>query len=204
MSRERPSKLTPERHARIVELLKQGNFFDAAVRAAGVHPSTAYRWIQQGELTPEPGSEEFRALDLDGQILAAANSYRQFAEDVRNAVAEAEVTDVALIGAAAQTDWRAAAWRRERMNPVHWGADRFRKAAEQEALAVIDEKVQEVLAAIEAVLAATIPDHSLRDRVHYAVLERLSALYDEPGDQLAGAPAPSAPRAFPAAEPQQR
>ena len=45
----RPSKLTPERHKRIVELIARGNFATVAAEAGGVTESTFYRWMRLGK-----------------------------------------------------------------------------------------------------------------------------------------------------------
>jgi hypothetical protein len=43
----RPSKLTPERQARIVEAIQAGHFRATAARLAGIGPTTLYRGMQQ-------------------------------------------------------------------------------------------------------------------------------------------------------------
>jgi hypothetical protein len=47
--RGRPPKLTREVLDKIVRLMREGNFFATACRAAGIHRSTAYLWRTQGE-----------------------------------------------------------------------------------------------------------------------------------------------------------
>jgi hypothetical protein len=44
----RPTKLTPVRHARIVEQLRDGVPFATACRAVGVSPSAGYDWLYRG------------------------------------------------------------------------------------------------------------------------------------------------------------
>ena len=85
----RPTKLTPDRKDRIVKAMGAGNYLEAAARSAGVHPSTVYRWLERAE-------QEAEGL------------YRDFAEDVRRAEAEAEVHAVAIVRRAMSGDWRAA------------------------------------------------------------------------------------------------
>jgi hypothetical protein len=45
----RPTKLTPERHRRIVEAIRAGCYAEVAARAAGIVPSTYYDWLQRGQ-----------------------------------------------------------------------------------------------------------------------------------------------------------
>jgi len=68
----RRSKLTPETADRIIKAVRLGNFLDTAAKAAGVHPATVYRWIQDGEA---PG---------------APKAKREFCEALTRARAEAE------------------------------------------------------------------------------------------------------------------
>ena len=45
----RPSKLTPELMERIVRAVRAGNYPKVAARAAGISPTTYYRWMSEGE-----------------------------------------------------------------------------------------------------------------------------------------------------------
>jgi hypothetical protein len=69
----------------------------------GVGARSYYRWMALG-----------RAAD-------AEPVYAEFVEAVEAALAEWEARDVLLIGEAAKTDWRAAAWRLERRLPMVYG-----------------------------------------------------------------------------------
>jgi len=97
----RPTKLTPERRERILKALRAGNYRDPAARSAGVHPSTLYRWLERADQEAE-------------------GPYRDFAEEVHRAEAEAEVHAVAIIRKAMTDDWRAAMALLERRHPEHW------------------------------------------------------------------------------------
>ena len=105
----RPTKLTPEVEALILKALKAGNFRSTAARLAGVRPATLHRWLERGD---PAGTRK------------ADRPYRDFAEKVDQAMAEAEARDVTLISKAANEDWRAAAWRLTRANSGHWGQTR--------------------------------------------------------------------------------
>lgn len=102
----RPTKLTPEVQERVVKALKAGNRLAAAARFAGIDPATLHRWRERGD--PE-GTEP------------AGGPYREFAAQVDQAIAEAEVRDVSIISKAAESDWRAAAWRLSRRHAEQWG-----------------------------------------------------------------------------------
>lgn len=41
----RPSKLTPEIEERILEVIRAGNYREAAAQAAGIAPETLSRWM---------------------------------------------------------------------------------------------------------------------------------------------------------------
>jgi len=97
----RPSKLTAETAERIVQAIRAGNYAEAAVRAAGIAPSTFYRWMDRG------------AAEEDGP-------HRDFHEAVRRAEAEAEVHAVATVRRAMGDDWRAAMAYLERRHPSRW------------------------------------------------------------------------------------
>jgi len=99
----RPSKLTPEVKARLVEAFQKGAYDDDACRYAGIHPSTFYRWIERG--TVEPKGE-----------------YCEFREAVETAQAEGIIIDLsAIVSAVKSGDWRAAAWKLEHKEPAKYG-----------------------------------------------------------------------------------
>ncbi|XTZ13841.1 hypothetical protein ACQSSU_20305 [Micromonospora echinospora] len=68
----RVSKLTPEVTTRIINAVRLGNYLDVAANAAGVHPATVYRWLQEAD---KPG---------------APKAKREFREALTRARAEAE------------------------------------------------------------------------------------------------------------------
>jgi transposase len=97
----RPSKLSAEVTDRVVQAVRAGNYADAACQAAGISPSTYYRWMGRG--AQEPGSE-----------------YARFRKAVLRAEAEAEVYAVAILRRAMGEDWRAAMAYLERRHPTRW------------------------------------------------------------------------------------
>jgi len=116
----RPVELTPEVQEIIVKKLKRGNYFETACSAAGINPSTGYRWLKAGSRG-------------EGDIFV------NFCKAVEIAEAEAEDNDLLGIEAAGhgmpavfsqsgevlraevKRDWRALAWRLERRHPKRWG-----------------------------------------------------------------------------------
>lgn len=92
----RPTDLTPDVHAKIVEVVRQGNFRETAAAAAGIDARTMRRWLYRGAQGEQP--------------------YRDFSEALDQAEAESEVADIGAIAAAAVDDWKSIAWRRERMS----------------------------------------------------------------------------------------
>lgn len=102
--------LTPELSAKICTYLRAGEFLETATWRAGVSINTVRQWLTLGRKGEEP--------------------YAQFDHDVNCAIAEGESADLAIIGAAAETDWRAAAWRLERRAPKRYGM-RIRMSVEE-------------------------------------------------------------------------
>ena len=105
----RPSKLTPEIQATVVQYVRGGNYFSVACRAAGLSYATFQEWMSRGEdknADPaKPPTPEFEA----------------FARSIRKAEADAEASSITLIRTAARTSWQAAAWYLERKYPDRYG-----------------------------------------------------------------------------------
>jgi transposase len=98
----RPSKLTPEMHEAVIELLRRGNYLETAALAVGVDKATIRLWCAKGKE-------------------AKSGKYRKFYAAVREAIARAEVRDLDVINQSTSSDWRAAAWRLEHRYPQRWG-----------------------------------------------------------------------------------
>ena len=94
------SKLTPEREAKLVQLLKAGQNRQAACAAVGLCDRTLRNWIAKGE----DGDERWFA----------------FAKRIREAESECETRAVVQIQIAGKKDWRALAWWLERRFPLRW------------------------------------------------------------------------------------
>lgn len=101
----RPTKLTREIVDKIVRLVGVGNYMETAAATCGISKDTLYRWLKQGA--------------RQGKGLA-----RDLADGVYEATARCEAHDVAFMHKAAETDWRAAAWRLQHRFPERWGRAR--------------------------------------------------------------------------------
>jgi hypothetical protein len=97
----RPSKLTPSTLERIVTAVRAGSFVGPACLAAGIAPSTYYRWMALGEV------EE-------------TGPHRDFVDAIREAEAAAELAALAIVTRAMPQDLRAAFWYLERRHSERW------------------------------------------------------------------------------------
>ena len=97
------TKFNPERAAKIIALVADGNYLETAARASGIDKVTLHMWIRKGRnnLTPE---------------------YAAFAEAIAMARGTAEVAAISVVRTAAESgQWQAAAWFVERSAPSRWG-----------------------------------------------------------------------------------
>lgn len=94
----RPTKLTPEVQASIVQAISAGNYLKHAAMYAGVCADSVNYWCKRGEREH-------------------AGIYFAFSEAVKKAEAAAVARNVAIIQQAAHKSWQAAAWWLERKFP---------------------------------------------------------------------------------------
>lgn len=138
-ARGRPTKLNATITAAVVQAISTGNTRDTAAAYAGIRRTTLYEWLARGRAATE-------------------GVYRDFADAVEKAEADAVVISVALIRSAAQKNWQAAAWWLERRYPDEWGRkDRLAletvKRTEAEKMARdLGIEVEEVMVAIDDIL----------------------------------------------------
>ena len=104
----RPSKLTPELQAEIINLLKMGNYIETVCGVVGLNTSTYYDWMKKGKNATNP-----------------RNKHRKFQEAVEQAQAWSIARDVALITKAGEKDWRATAWMLSRKYPDEYGLNKY-------------------------------------------------------------------------------
>ena len=112
----RPTKLTPEVHATIIESVRAGNYLEPSAFRAGVSKSVVYDWIKRGAK-----EKERLAKNPKARLRKKEQPFVEFLDALKRAEGDAEVRDVALIANAAQTQWQAAAWRLERKHFARWG-----------------------------------------------------------------------------------
>ena len=99
----RPSKLTPETHAAIVDAILHGATYKDAAEAAGVWYTTFNEWMQRGEA-------------------AKVGQYYEFNHAVRQAEAQCRLNMTRVIqSAAAKGDWKAAEAYLRRRDRANWG-----------------------------------------------------------------------------------
>lgn len=115
----RPSRLNPKLKDNLITSIKLGNTLEAACGVVGLPYDTFAEWRQRGE-----GRHPTRKPLPD---------YVQFAQEVNQAIAEAQLRLIKRIHDASDNDWKAAAWILERRHPEHWSAtQRVQLAVEQE------------------------------------------------------------------------
>lgn len=145
----RPTSLTPDVQARIVEALAGGNYAETAAAYAGIAPSTYHAWVTRGEL-------EQARVDAGEEPSPSEAPFLEFLEAVKSARSKAEVRNVALIQQAARETWQAAAWWLERTRPKDWGrrvqtevvgADGGAVQVASASPADLEDKVRAILAA---------------------------------------------------------
>ena len=99
----RPSKLTPDTHAVIVESILHGATYKDAAEAAGVNYDTFNEWMRAG---------------ADGK----AGKFSEFFGAIRKAEAQCRLNMTRVIqSAAAKGDWKAAEAYLRRRDRVNWG-----------------------------------------------------------------------------------
>lgn len=130
---------TDETREKILNALRAGNYRVAACKFAGISDDTFGRWMRAGKAGDEP--------------------FAAFAEQVKQAEAQAEASLVATIRKAAGDHWQAAAWLLERKYVTRWGRrdlswERMQREARQAAQAQVDaiplEELERMVAAEKA------------------------------------------------------
>jgi len=102
----RPTKLNDERHKRLCDLVRAGNWLESAAAMAGVSSAVVRDWCRRGEREAEKGLDTI---------------YTRFAADFETARAASEGHLVMRIMQATGKDWKAAAWLLSKKNPDRFG-----------------------------------------------------------------------------------
>jgi hypothetical protein len=134
MSVGRPSRLTPDVHDRIVQLVRAGNYLKTAAGASGISEQVCQLWMARGRelaATRQAKAESLAAEqglgpdddmpEVSLELTENEIRYLNFYEEVTRARAEAQARHVAIIALAGEQDWRASAHYLERTDPSGWG-----------------------------------------------------------------------------------
>ena len=116
-ARDLRTKKTPERMQAVIENIRDGQPITRAARLAGLNPATVHRWREEDE---------------------------EFGEAVEDALEFQIAVLTAKVDRASDTDWKAAAWRLERLRPDEFGAKK-----ELQVTATQSNGIAEVIAMIE-------------------------------------------------------
>lgn len=99
----RPSKLTPDAQAKIVQAIQMGSTYELAAQYAGISYDSFNNWMNKGEK-------------------ASSGEFFEFFNAVKEAEGRAVVGWLAKIEkAASDGSWQAAAWKLERRYPATYG-----------------------------------------------------------------------------------
>jgi transposase len=120
----RPTSLTPELHARIVKMVRDGNFRTTALKACGLSKNVIRNWEKAGE----EGREPYAAFMADLQQ-AEAESETELLSEVRNARPQ-------VVGVSGPDLWQARLAVLERRFPNRWSA-RVRTTVDEELSALM-------------------------------------------------------------------
>jgi transposase len=101
----RPTKLTAEVHRQVIAYVRAGAFSWVAAEAAGVSRTTFYRWLQRG--------------DKEGR-----GAYHEFAEEVRQAQAQARVAAETEVRRTSPATWLRYGPGRDRPDAPGWTEQR--------------------------------------------------------------------------------
>jgi hypothetical protein len=104
--RSRPTKLQPETKKRLLDAIATGAHLETACTSVGICYQTMREWIARGE-----GRDPERPK---------AREFAEFAEEIQQALAKAELRLVELVSQSAFDDPRQANWILERRYPHHW------------------------------------------------------------------------------------
>jgi hypothetical protein len=136
-----PTKLTPEVHDRIVQVVAAGNYLKTAAAFAGVSITALTNWMARGRAAA--------ALAETGQpVPPEEERYLAFLAAVTQAETQAEVAAVTHWRRSFAEDWRAARDYLARKRPEQWAAKTTIAISTEEAEARIERATLEALTAL--------------------------------------------------------
>jgi hypothetical protein len=80
----RPGKLTKKCAAKIIELVRKGNFYSTAARASGLHPNTINEWIKRGNAEGEGKYYKFMVALEEADAQAEIDAVARWAKHQDN------------------------------------------------------------------------------------------------------------------------
>jgi transposase len=137
----RPSRLTPEVSARIVEVVRAGNYLTVAAQFAGVGISTLQGWLARGR-------KAAAALDAGEEIPPEERRYLEFLAAVSQAEVHAEVLAATAWRSMVTQDWRAARDYLRYRVPDRWRAVTTVNLRPEEAEQRVQHAVNEALTSL--------------------------------------------------------
>ncbi len=102
--------LTPEVQAEIEQILKEGHYQKIAYELVGIPHRTYYQWITWGEEAEEKQNN-------GEKLTTTEETYMHFMHTVKKAIVWGLRRDVNRIDISGEKDWKAIAWKLERMHP---------------------------------------------------------------------------------------
>lgn len=133
----RPTDLTPELQATVIEYIGHGCYVEIAAQAAGIHKATLYAWLKRG-------GKELKRLQKGKEPDPSEAIYAEFNDAVKKAMAESESKAIQQIAFAGRQQWQALAWYLERRFPERW---RQRQPKEQSESVPDTESIKKLLLA---------------------------------------------------------
>jgi transposase-like protein len=95
--RGRPTLLTPERRARFLEIVEEGNHLNTACAVVGIGTSTLYRWLEQADEAEAQLDAHQDDPEEAEPLTPTQQRYLDFRDALRLARARAEMTAVDVI-----------------------------------------------------------------------------------------------------------
>lgn len=111
----RPTKLTAELSDQLCALLADGWFLDHACAEVGVSRKVVYEWLEAAEKTD---ASELHIAFRDACERARSAGERKYLDRIADIAEESSVQHGR--GEGRSRDWKAHAWRLERMNPSRY------------------------------------------------------------------------------------
>lgn len=142
----RPTLLTPDVQARIVEAIERGNTHKTAAQYGGIEDETFYEWMARGR-----GERKDRPCTPE---------YAEFAQQIEKAELKAKMDAVDLVQLGGLKNWTAAMCWLERRYPDEWGRrDRLDLGGQKDnpiRLAVMPQQILEGMSSDDRVAFARI------------------------------------------------